>query len=102
MANTARTFGNQAFSKRTVRETEGNHPARTAGFQLAGRRSFQVHAKIMQSAWPGQAGLQRDIQNAFTVAEQFLCVREREALEKILRRDASPRREQAVKVELAQ
>ena len=56
----------------------------------------------MQSARPGKTGFQRDIQNGCAIAEQSLRVREREALEKILRRDARPRREQAVKMELAQ
>ncbi len=102
MADAARTFGDQAFSERTVREAKGNRPARAARFQFAGRRGFQIHAQVMQPARPRQAGFQRGVQNGRTVAEQFLRVREREALEKILRRDARPRREQAVKMELAQ
>ena len=88
MADAAGTFGDQTFAKRTVRDAEGNRPARAAGFQFAGRRGFEIDAKLMQPAWPGQAGFQRDIQDAFAVAEQLFRVREREALEKILRRDA--------------
>ena len=56
----------------------------------------------MQSARPGQTGFQSGIQNIFAGAEQFLRVREREALEKILGRDARPRREEAMKMERVQ
>ena len=56
----------------------------------------------MQPARPGQAGFQRGIENISTVAEQGLGVREREALEKILGRDARPRRKQTVEMERTQ
>jgi len=102
MADAARTFGNQTFSKRAVREAERNRPTRAAGFQFAGRRGCEIYAKVMQSSRTGKAGFQRDIQNAVPDAKQFLRVREREALAKILGRDACPRREQAMKMELAQ
>jgi hypothetical protein len=81
-----------------IREKE-HRPARAAGFQFAGRRGFQIHAEVMQPSRPGKTGLHRHIQNTPAVAEQFLRVREREELEKILGRDA---REQAMKMKPAQ
>src|ERR1700722_6803533 len=56
----------------------------------------------MQTAWAGKPGIQSSIQNAFGVPQHFSRVSEGETLEKILRRNGRPRREQTMEVMLAQ
>src|SRR5665213_2696495 len=102
MADASMTFAHQTFAKRAASKTDGNCPPFAARLHFTGRSGFQADAQIMQTTGAGKPGIQSCIQNAFALSKHFPCVSERETLEKILRCDACPRREQTMKVMLAQ
>ena len=56
----------------------------------------------MQSAGPGQTGVERGVENIVSVEQKFSHVFESEALQKIFRRDASPSGKEPVKMKRTQ
>src|SRR5262245_52422443 len=99
MANAARALADQAHAEGTLDEAGANLPVSATRLEFARRSRFKTHAEVVQAARAGESRRQRDIQHVFSLGQQRLGVRQRQALEKGLRRNPRPAGKEPMKME---
>src|SRR6185503_171500 len=98
MANSPRAFPSQTGPEGCRGKAGRNGPIRPATFQFTGGGAFQLHAQIVQTAWPREPGIQSGVQDGLARAEQFFHVSDGDALQKVFWCHPCPGREKTVEM----
>ncbi len=101
-ANSPRTCCDETIAKGTGRKSNFDLPAMPAGFNFSRRSCPQEYRQVVKAPGARQTFLQRRIQNGMTTFKPFnrgICGY---ALQKLLRRDASPANKKSLKMVHAQ
>jgi len=82
MANSALRFGDERLAEWGLAKTVLDLHSGAAVFHFTGRRGLKCHAKIVQSSWSGQTGVECDVENIVAISQKVFHMLESQALQK--------------------